>query len=236
MDKEINKPLLINGKEVVVETRFIAEKETGVVEVTVEIDLSQVRGKDLVAFEKLLYNGEVIASHEDINDESQTIKVTDPKGKTYAEWENGTKEVEEGKTYKLIDRFDYKDLIVGKEYKLIGYVVLKENGKTMTEKKEVRFMPQSQNGSVNIEFEIDTKGLDGKELVVFEEVHDLEGNLLIDHKDINDKGQTVKVLPVPDTPYNPNTGDTGIFAVISTLVISVVALYFVTKKQRQINR
>lgn len=77
MDKETNKPLLINGKEVVSETRFIAEKETGVVEVTVEIDLSQVRGKDLVAFEKLLYNGEVIATHEDINDEGQTVKVND---------------------------------------------------------------------------------------------------------------------------------------------------------------
>lgn len=236
MDKSTNKPILDeNGKMIKSNLTFAPNERNGEVKLVFELDGSLLRGKEIVVFETLYREGRELAIHHDINDEGQTVKITNPKGKTYAEWENGKKEVEEGKTYKLIDRFDYKDLIVGKEYKLIGYVVLKENGKVITEKKEVRFTPQSPNGSVNIEFEIGTNGLGGKELVVFEEVHDLEGNLIIDHKDINDEGQTVKVTKKP-TPENPKTGDMGILFPSTFLSLSSIILLFFRRKRRQLSK
>ena len=236
MDKSTNKPILDeNGKMIKSNLTFAPNERNGEVKLVFELAGSLLRGKEIVVFETLYREGRELAIHHDINDEGQTVKITNPKGKTYAEWENGKKEVEEGKTYKLIDRFDYENLIVGKEYKLIGYVVVKQNEKVITEKKEVRFTPQSPNGSVNIEFEIDTKGLGGKELVVFEEVHDLEGNLIIDHKDINDEGQTVKVTKKP-TPENPRTGDMGILFPSTLLSLSSIILLFFRRKQRQLSK
>ncbi|WP_200277189.1 VaFE repeat-containing surface-anchored protein, partial [Rhodovulum adriaticum] len=79
MDKETNKPLVVNGKQVTSSTTFIAETESGEIEVRFTFDGSQLAGKELVVFEKLYHvtadDKVLIASHEDINDESQTVKI-----------------------------------------------------------------------------------------------------------------------------------------------------------------
>ncbi|WP_438800946.1 VaFE repeat-containing surface-anchored protein, partial [Bacillus mycoides] len=38
------------------------------------LDASKLQGKEVVVFEDLLYEGNVVAVHADINDESQTVK------------------------------------------------------------------------------------------------------------------------------------------------------------------
>lgn len=71
-----------NGKEIVVEKKFVAEDSKGSVEMTFTIDTSQMEdGTTLVAFEKLMQvnkeTGErvLVASHEDIEDAAQSIVV-----------------------------------------------------------------------------------------------------------------------------------------------------------------
>lgn len=69
--------LIDGGKISEAKTKFKAKKEKGTVEVIFKgVDTEKLEdGTKLVAFEKLEYNGKIIAQHEDINDEGQTVVV-----------------------------------------------------------------------------------------------------------------------------------------------------------------
>ena len=55
------------------------EKANGQVSVTFELDASQLGGHDLVAFEVLTQGKATVATHEDLEDEGQTVHVEEPK-------------------------------------------------------------------------------------------------------------------------------------------------------------
>lgn len=94
MDKSTGKPLLVNGKEVISEMTFIAEKPDGEVRVEFNFDASALAEKTVVVFEKLIYGGKEIAMHEDINDIEQSIEVVPPERKTTNESKgNETKDI-----------------------------------------------------------------------------------------------------------------------------------------------
>ena len=85
MDKETGKEVIIDGKPVTAETTFKADKSEGTVEVTFTFDTTALSGHDVVVFEKLYVSTgdkdnkkEVeLTNHEDINDNDQTVKITD---------------------------------------------------------------------------------------------------------------------------------------------------------------
>ena len=85
---------------------------------------------------------------------------------------------------------------------------MKLDGKVITVTKE--FTPKEASGTVEVTFNIDSVKLAGKTAVVFEEMA-LDGKTVAEHKDINDKGQTV-VIPELPKEY-PDTGDKGMLAV-----------------------
>lgn len=67
------------GSPMVIETDFAPEAPDGTVEVVFELDTAELAGKPLVFFEKLADGGDnVIAKHEDIGDEGQTIELPEP--------------------------------------------------------------------------------------------------------------------------------------------------------------
>ena len=77
MDKKTGKPVLEDGKAVTAQVSFKPEKAEGTAEVTFTFDASTLTGHSLVVFEKVSENesGEIIAVHEDLADEGQTVKV-----------------------------------------------------------------------------------------------------------------------------------------------------------------
>ena len=85
MDKETGKEVLIDGKPVTSEATFKPENYEGTVEVTFTFDATSLSGHDVVVFEKLYVSTgdkdnkkEVeLTNHEDINDDDQTVKITD---------------------------------------------------------------------------------------------------------------------------------------------------------------
>ena len=81
MDKETGKEILVDGKPVTAEAEFSPEESDGSVDVTFTFDTSGLNGHDVVVFEKLfLLENETeteITSHEDIQDEGQTVKLTE---------------------------------------------------------------------------------------------------------------------------------------------------------------
>ena len=82
MDKATEQPLLINGQEVTAEAEFVAEKESGTVEVRFDVDETKLEGKTVVVFEELSLNGNVIGEHKDINDVNQTLEYPVPEKPT----------------------------------------------------------------------------------------------------------------------------------------------------------
>lgn len=79
MDKKTGKKILVNKKPVTAEISFIPEASEGTVEVTFNFDATELGDTEIVVFEKLfISNGDIsieIASHEDINDEKQTVTI-----------------------------------------------------------------------------------------------------------------------------------------------------------------
>lgn len=68
-----------DGNPVSSKTTFTPENASGSVEVTFTFDASAIAdGTELVAFETLFHNGEVIAVHADITDKGQTVTVEHP--------------------------------------------------------------------------------------------------------------------------------------------------------------
>ncbi len=79
MDKGSGNPLLVDGAEVTAETEFTPDQPSGTVELTYTLDASTLAGTTIVVFETLYQDDVEVATHADINDESQTI-VVNPRG------------------------------------------------------------------------------------------------------------------------------------------------------------
>jgi len=63
----------ISGKPVTSHATFVPSESEGTVEVTFEFTSNDLGSKNLVAFESLTCNNEIIAVHADISDEGQTV-------------------------------------------------------------------------------------------------------------------------------------------------------------------
>lgn len=199
MDKETGEKLLVNGKEITAETTFIAETKNGSVGVTFIFDATGLHGKEIVVFEDLYRENVLLATHTDINDEGQTVKIKNPEIGTKAT-ADGKKEITADKIT-ITDVVSYKDLTPGKEYKLTGVLMNKAtNDKLLIDGKEITaeatFTPKATTGEVEMTFAFDARELTVEtEVVVFETLYH-DGIEIAVHADIEDEGQTVKILPL----------------------------------------
>lgn len=73
---------------------------------------------------------------------------------------------------------------------------------------ETTFTPEKAEGEVNVSFTFDGSGItQATEIVVFETLYQGEAKIAA-HEDINDEGQTVKIVPnTPGKPSTPNPGN-----------------------------
>ncbi|EGP5179410.1 hypothetical protein EJX00_12800 [Enterococcus faecium] len=211
MDKETEKPLLIDGKEVTGTTTFIAEKPNGKVPVEITFDTTGLDGKEYVVFESMTANNKEVAVHADINDEGQSIEVGEKKpeiGTIATDKADKDKILANNQKVTVNDEVSYKGLVVGEEYTVTGKLMDKSTEKALlVDGKEVtgtaKFVAKTPDGKVNVEFTFDTTGLENKELVAFESLK-VGGKEIAIHADLNDKSQSIKV-DKPDTPL-PQTG------------------------------
>ena len=199
MDKETGEKLLVDGKEITAETVFVPETKNGSVDVTFIFDATGLHGKEIVVFEDLYRENVLLATHADINDEGQTVKIKNPEIGTKAT-ADGKKEITADKIT-ITDVVSYKDLTPGKEYKLTGVLMNKAtNDKLLIDGKEITaeatFTPKATTGEVEMTFTFDARGLVIEtDTVVFETLY-RDGLVFAVHADINDESQTVKVNPL----------------------------------------
>ena len=199
MDKETGEKLLVDGKEITAETVFVPETKNGSVDVTFIFDATGLHGKEIVVFEDLYRENMLLATHADINDEGQTVKIKNPEIGTKAT-ADGKKEITADKIT-ITDVVSYTDLTPGKEYKLTGVLMNKAtNDKLLIDGKEITaeatFTPKAPTGEVEMTFTFDARELTAEtEVVVFETLY-RDGIEIAVHADIEDEGQTVKILPL----------------------------------------
>ena len=237
MIKETGEPLTIDGKEVTAEKTFTAEEEDGSIVLEFTFDSSALAGKHIVAFEDVEYKGISIGSHEDLEDEDQTISY--PSIHTTAtDQASGSKTMALGSSVTLVDTVTYTGLTVGKTYVVKGTIMDKASGQSIGVTAETTFTAEAADGSTTVAFTFDTSVLQGKTLVVFETLYDTNGNQIVAHSDLNDEDQTVTV---PVQPENPPviTGDdstpmpyvAGLAAALLAIAVIVAAL--VVKRRRK---
>mgnify|MGYP001110470743 CR=1 FL=1 len=200
MDKATGKAFLdADGKEIKAETTFTPTQPTGTVTVEFVFNATGLHGKEVVAFETLYYEGIELATHAEINDEGQTVKIKNPEIGTKAT-ADGKKEITADKIT-ITDVVSYTDLTPGKEYKLTGVLMNKAtNDKLLIDGKEITaeatFTPKATTGEVEMTFTFDARELTAEtEVVAFETLY-RDGIEIAVHADIEDEGQTVKILPL----------------------------------------
>lgn len=202
MDAATGEPLKdVEGNTVTASTTFEPEDNEGKVKVTFSVDTSTLSNKKLVVFEKLEADGNVIAHHEDLTDEGQTVEVVPPEIKTSAaDGADGDKEVTADGKATIVDTVKYTGLVPGTEYELQGTLMDAETGETLkgADGKEItasaKFTPQAQDGTQDVTFNFDASKLGGAKTVVFEKLF-VDGTLIGSHEDTNDQDQTVEISP-----------------------------------------
>ncbi|QQN48844.1 VaFE repeat-containing surface-anchored protein [Corynebacterium kefirresidentii] len=167
-----------------------------------------------------------IAEHKDINDKDQTVtsegSEKTPKISTNADFEGDLREVVAGA--KVVDEVSYEGLVPGKEYTLKAELISKEDGKSVLGTGEKTFKPEASNGKVEVEITVNDDVTEPVEAAVaFEELTSVEvdkngketpdatsekPNHIAEHKDINDKDQTVTSDEVDDQD-NPGGSSNG---------------------------
>ena len=211
MDKATGEPLLLDGAIVTAEVEFTPESADGTVELTYTLDASALAGTTIVVFETLYSDGVEIAAHADINDEAQTVEITEPEKPTL-----GTTATVDGQhtadpvgEITIVDVVEYTGLIPGETYTVSGVLMDKATGNTLLVDgaevtAEAEFTPESADGTVELTYTLDASALAGTTIVVFETMYQ-DGVEIAAHADINDENQTVEITE----PEKPTLGTTA---------------------------
>ncbi|MCI9442869.1 MAG: VaFE repeat-containing surface-anchored protein [Ruminococcus sp.] len=268
MVKSENAELLMDGKRVENDLTFTATDSEMEVQIAFTINASELAGKELVTFEELydMTNPEEpvkVAEHKDIENDGQTVTITERMITMHtnaADKATGEKTIEAGKDVTIVDTVTLDGIEKGVKYMLKGWEMVKSentelivNGKRV--KNDLTFTATDNAMEIQIAFTFNSSELAGEELVTFEELYDVTNPdnpiKVAEHKDIEDKGQTVTITDnpeepatpeEPDTPTSktniPKTGDTTSFvALITILFLSAAGLVFMAyRKYRSMNR
>ena len=232
MDSETGEPLKTGegplASDVTSSVEFVAEAADGVQVVELSFDSAGLCGHRLVVFEKLLDSqGSTLAVHEDIDDEGQSVMAVEI-GTVLVDASDGDHMVENG-TVSVVDTVEYKGLVAGETYTAHGTIMDKATGMPLEDSdgnpvtSTAEFVAESSEGAVEVTFEFDASKIEeGAALVAFEEVLDVNGNVVAVHQDIDDEGQTVLVdnPETPGTPYDKTGNDLlPVWVLISALVV-----------------
>ena len=203
MDKETGEPLLVGeGEEqsqVTSEATFIPSESSGTIDVLFTFDATGLEGTDLVVFEKLFLGETEIASHEDLEDEGQTV--------TFVETpEIGTTATVDGQhtadpigEITIVDSVEYSGLNPGQTYTVSGILMDKGTGEALLVDgveitAETEFVAEASSGTIELTYTLDASALAGTTIVVFETLYS-DGVEIATHADINDEDQTIIIAP-----------------------------------------
>ena len=149
----------------------------------------------------------------------------------------GEKSIVAGKSVTIVDTVTLDGLTKGTKYQLKGWQMVKsENAQLLIDGQPVEsgytFTAEDSSMEVEIAFTFNASSLAGKDLVTFEELHDLsnpdEPTKVAEHKDIEDEGQTVtiteRIITMHTTATDKATGKKTIEAGKDVTIVDTVTL------------
>ena len=263
MVKSENTELLIDGKRVENDLTFTAEDSDMEMQLAFTFNASELAGKELVTFEELydVTNPDEpvkVAEHKDIENDRQTVTITEriiTMHTNAADKATGEKTIASGMEVTIVDTVSLDGIEKGVKYQLKGWEMVKsENAELIINGKRVEndltFTATDSVMEIQLAFTFHASELAKKELVTFEELYDVTNPekpiKVAEHKDIEDKGQTVTITENPDEPTtpesntptgndnSPKTGDKTNFALLFILLILSAAglIFTVYRKYR----
>ena len=185
-----------DGREISALVSFVPETADGTVEVTFSLSPQTVRGSSLVAFEELRRMGVIVATHEDPEDEGQSVTI--PAIETQLADEQGNHTIGENENVTLVDTVSFASLVPGTTYGIVGRLMDKATGEPIQDAQgnavEARatFVPSVATGTTRITFTVNRAFVVGRRVVAFESLMRDERELAI-HANIEDEAQTVGV-------------------------------------------
>lgn len=236
MNRETGEPILVNGQTVENSIEVIPEHDD--CEIGDDVDMEFIfdgtgyGGEKLVVFETLYYGETEMISHEDLEDDFQTVEMVYVHTSAVND-EDKSKVLPLNEDVVIEDTVDYC-LIPGKTYIIRGTLMDRDenapflvNGEKV--QSEVTVTPEEKCGQAIMYFHINTTGLGGKRLVVFESLYleDEPENPIVKHEDIYNYDESIDVEPeVPDTGIatrSDKSGESanGAFVVIGGAVVLI---------------
>lgn len=204
-----------NGEPVTATRKFTPETSVG----TVELEFTFDYAYDVVttvAYEYIYRDGKLVGSHTDISDLDQQVKfpsihttLVDTITEEHVAQQRGE--------MTLVDTVAYENLLVGKNYKMTGVLMIKGTGEPLLDAdgNEITafttFTPETENGTVDVTFTFEASTVKDITLVAFETLTIIKADTtekkVVDHKDINDVDQTVNVPEIRTTFYDVDLAD-----------------------------
>ena len=247
MNKDSGNPILIGEDPFTVTKTFVAKTADGYEDIEFTFNGTLLAGRTVVVFENVLYEGVPVIIHADLNDLEETIFF--PEIKTVATY-NGGKDIPYGtEKAKIVDSVAFKNLQPGVEYTLITTLMDKNTGKVVQTKivekvdgkdveylvpvrAEMKFTPETPDGTVSVELEFMVAGYEGHDLVVFELVKQTDIDKYVGrHEDFNDQDQTVHVKS--ETPKTGDDTNASMYAVMGTVALAGIGVLLAKKKKEE---
>lgn len=228
MDKATGEAALDHeGNEITAQATFVAEDYCGTVDIYFTFNGIDLAGHDVVAFETMTHEGVEYMVHADIEDEGQTVKVIDIHTTAINPLTNDNQGILD-EEFVFIDTATYTNLTVGAEYTVTGTIMDKATGNPLQDANgnqivsQATFIPENVDGTVDVEFTIDSSVLAGKDVVVFEQLANAELTTVAKHEDIEDDGQTIHFAEIFTTAVDGADGDKNVLAGEKATVVDTV--------------
>lgn len=172
-----------------------------------EISSDANQGKEMFKGTLVIYKNGVsvnlgnIENHrsEEKNPSISTTAANKMTGDHYAEADD---------TVTIVDTVLYDGVTAGEEYVIKGVLMNKSTGTAVTDAdgtpvmQTKTFVAAATAGMEELEYTFSASELGGCEVVVFEELY-YRDEIIAEHRDMNDKEQTIKIKERPKEPENP---------------------------------
>lgn len=235
MDAQTGTPVTDDaGCPVATEQRFEASGPDGYVQVPITFD-SRTCGDAVVVFEELFDGeGNLLCAHRDIADTAQTVRVARPSLSTAArDGADGDKLIAAEPSGLIIDAVTCRGLKPGADYTVIGSVnkvtadgsepLMDAEGKPVAASQG--FTAEGGQAAVDVAFAVDAAGLEGSNLVLFEELWMGDRQLTVHADPLNgDQTVTVEAPAIATAASDAADGDKEVSALPDAAIADTVEL------------
>ncbi len=222
MDRATGEPVLDDaGQPITARTTFVPEEATGQMELAFAFPGASLAGRNVVAFERLYEGAALIAVHEDLDDEGQTVcfpSIATDLGD--ADGRHVTLAYDE---VRLADTVRFENLTPGNEYVVHGTLMDRAAGEPLVIGElpvtgEAAFVPEETSGMTSVEFVLDARALAGHSVVAFETLS-CGDHVVAVHEDLSDARQTATF---PSIGTQAQVGRDGLDETLAEGVVEIV--------------